>query len=1640
MPTALSATVELATAPMATSTTTTVKPNLMFVLDDSGSMAWDYMPDDARNFAGDYGFNSSQCNGVYYNPDITYLPPVNSTGAPLNATATTFSAAYRDGFNTGLGTTNLNTGFTGGSGSGSSGIALTAGPAFYYVYSGNQTSNAQKKYFDTNSDFYKECNSNVGSTTVIDGAAVNTRFSKVRLAAVPTTTITVNSAGAQGATITVNSGSNSSTVTSITVSGAEILSSSTTTSRNGGTLASSITNRINNCTTSTSGNCTVTGYSATVSGNVVTILGPAAAAGLSPSVTRSGGNVTFSITPFPPSSPTTVSGITVGGVQLLSASASGNTTSTLAADIRNKITLGGFSATVAGNIVTVTGPTTASNLTPVITVASGTLTLATEAFPESTPAKLQNFANWYSYYSNRMLMMKTGTGLAFANLTDKFRVGFLTMNNNVSPGIVEANTFDASQKFLWYNKLYGSTPGSSTPLREALSKVGQYYAHKFGTITTYSTTITVGGSGNTTVDGISVNSLDILNDDTPEISTASAMAQAIADQINAKQVTDYGATVSGNVVTITGPLSASGKTPVISSSGTMTFGVTAFTSSSTTNTLNGIIPADPVQYSCQQNFTILSTDGYWNGSTTFDLNGSPVGQVDGTAPRPFNDGAQANTTVKTDYTQDAFYSSSSGLGSDSQCPRTGGFGTPRKLRIIRQAQVRSCTVTVVAGVSSAPVCTSWVNSGSPSYDTGYGSNTATCVAPPLSVPGSTPSVATGSVTTPGVAGGVSNTLSDVAMYYYQTDLRNPSLGNCTGALGTSVCQNNVFTSASDNNLQQHMTTFTLGLGARGRMVYSPSYLSDTTGDFVAVKLGSTASSTVCTWQTAGTVCNWPTPSSGAIENIDDLWHAAINGRGAYFSASDPTTLANGLANALVSINSKVGAAAAAATSTLNPVAGNNFAYVASFTTQLWHGNLEARGINTSTGVVNENASWCVEDISAANCAAPATIVADSSGDTTAYFCELAGATVCPGGELTAGGACRVPVATACTGTMNAKVSDFTDTRTILTARSDGLALIPFDTTYRAANPGFFDATKLGNLSQWPPATDTSATATYFRANAVGDNLINYLRGQRGHEFDRGSVAVIDQFYRNRERVMGDALESQPAFIGAPVFSYPYSGYAEFKTANANRPGTVYIGTNDGMMHAFAGDTGVERWAYVPSMVITNMWRLADKQYADKHTNYVNGSPITTDICTANCANAYNVSTPASNPVWKTILVAGLNGGGRGFYALDITDPTAPALLWEFTTTAGIGKTKDNDLGYSFGQPVITQKADGTWVVVVTSGYDNGTDSPQKVTPSGTTFVANSPAGNGKGYLYVLNASTGAIISKIDTGVGTAAAPSGLAKIAGNNAEPAGNKANYIYGGDLLGNVWRFDINSATSATIGTGSVFKFATLFSDAGAVNPQPIMTTPVLGTIGGKRVVFVGTGKYLEVSDLATTQVQSQYAIQDDDATTTLVNPRTSLVQQFLVENPDATATRLASGSNVAAGSPPTASNPVDFATGRGWFVDFPESRERTNIDARLVLGTLLVPTIVPSATDCSPGGTGWLNFLDFRTGAAVTTVPGLVSVKVDSPIVGINVLFINGNPITEIVTSSNPTPTIITGPSFNASIGGFSSKRVLWRELIP
>jgi type IV pilus assembly protein PilY1 len=160
----------------------------------------------------------------------------------------------------------------------------------------------------------------------------------------------------------------------------------------------------------------------------------------------------------------------------------------------------------------------------------------------------------------------------------------------------------------------------------------------------------------------------------------------------------------------------------------------------------------------------------------------------------------------------------------------------------------------------------------------------------------------------------------------------------------------------------------------------------------------------------------------------------------------------------------------------------------------------------------------------------------------------------------------------------------------------------------------------------------------------GQNIVDFLRG-----VNTNSGTLL----RARTHLLGDVVDSMPVYVRAPTFNFADAvprTYADFKNRNSTRQGVVYIGANDGMLHAFNADTGVEMWAYVPRMLIKKLYLLADASYARSHTFFVDGTPSVMDVF-------YGGD-------WHTVLVGGLNAGGAGFYALDITDPNNPLALWE----------------------------------------------------------------------------------------------------------------------------------------------------------------------------------------------------------------------------------------------------------------------------------------------------------------------------------------------------------------------------------------
>jgi len=1212
-PAAHAALTDIANVPLASSSTTVVKPNILFTLDDSGSMAWGFMPDNVENRFNTTGYKSHLCNTVYYNPNINYVPPKNADGTDFpNAS---FTAARYNGFNSGSSTRNLSTSFiafddTTGRNNGSD----TSQPAYYYVWSGAGSPDP-------------------GSTSSTTGCWPSSS------SAFPHTT----------------------------------------------------------------GNWTKVQVSAT----------------------------------------------------------------------------------------------------------SG---------PGSTDER-QNFANWYSYYRTRTLLVKTATGRAFVGIGEGYRVGLITINAGTpvsSSKYLAISDFNATHKADWFTKLYAQGASGGTPLREALSRAGRHFA------------------------GIQTG-------------------------------------------------------------------------------INEGMTGDPMQYSCQQNFSILTSDGFWNGNGGRRLDDTSIGNHDGNilvTPRPLYDGTLetvSNRRYKYEEVRAKFNCS----------------GSSTRIRLI--------TTTLITPVSPTPGA-EYVSNTDQEYITNCSSKTRAVWTPNPQF--------SATVTISSTSGGASGSLADVAAYYYLTDLRpNGSIG----ALGTDVgTDNNVPSNGTgveaDTARHQHMTTFTMGLGLAGTLNFVPNYKTGA-GDFAALRAGT---------------LNWPVPSSDDPTALDDLWHAAVNGRGQFFSAANPDSVVDALTTALAGVNARVASAAAAATSNLEPVAGDNFAYTASYKTLEWIGELEAREIDLATGIVSTTPVWSAQ--------AKLNAKTKAACDNRVIRLFRAGATN--------------------------NLTDFTWNTQACDAGGNPTGTAA--TGLNAAEQAFFGSTQVGNLSQFADMTDGSSGTVNQRSLAAGANMVNFIRGQRGRE---GFDPNTNLLYRTRTAVLGDIVNAQPVFAKAPFAEYQDADYLAFKAANANRTPMVYVAANDGMLHAFyAGSNvsdplgGEERWAFIPTMVLPELHRLTDNNYANLRRYFVDGTPTVGDV--------YD----PVNAVWKTILVGGLNAGGKGYYALDITDPANPKGLWEFKHTATCagtpaGQSSDCHLGYTYGNPTISKLADGRWVVFVTSGYNN----------------VNSPAvaGDGIGYLYVLNALTGQIIYKISTGTGDATTPSGLGKIANFVLDTAvNNTTQHLYGADLLGNVWRFEVNASQAA-------IRMATV-TDA-SNNPQAITTKPEIADFGSPPVthVFVAAGKYIGASDLASTQVQSVWGIKDTGSYP-IAAPRSALSQL--------TITNSGNTRGIAC--------TTNCTTNGGWFVDLPDTGERVNIDMKLQLGTLVVASNVPQNNACNIGGYSWLNFFDARNGLQVAGSANFGTRLSDSLAVGINVVRLPDGRTVVIATTSDASQQTAEAP---IPAGDPQGRRTSWRELV-
>ncbi len=491
-------------------------------------------------------------------------------------------------------------------------------------------------------------------------------------------------------------------------------------------------------------------------------------------------------------------------------------------------------------------------------------------------------------------------------------------------------------------------------------------------------------------------------------------------------------------------------------------------------------------------------------------------------------------------------------------------------------------------------------------------------------------------------------------------------------------------------------------------------------------------------------------------------------------------------------------------------------------------------------------------------------------------------------------------------------------------------------------------------------TDTTAmdalNADYLgSADGNGSFRVDFLRGGTGS-------GTSTAFRSDRNGKLGDVIHSTPYYVGVPSAGYndaDMAGYLAFYTAQASRTPIIYSGANDGMMHGFNASTGEEVLAYIPQEVFPNLSRLTALGYGSTvpHQYYVDGSPAVAD--------AY------INSNWKTVLAGGLNAGGQGVYALDITNPgsfseanAANIVLWEFTDE------DDADLGYTYFEPVknqltnqsaqIAKMANGKWAVIIGNGYNN-------------SDADGHASATGHAYLYILYIEQGTDgvwtpttdYIKIDTGVGSTATPNGLATPTPIDKDGDGD-IDTVYAGDLEGNLWKFDVSSSTPGNWGLALTASKPLFTAKDSSNNPQPITSAPLVTTHphGGFLVSF-GTGKYIELADSSSTATQSVYGIWDEEAH---VNSRSSLQEQTVINTQTLTGIEYRVNSD----------NAVNYPTKKGWFFDLPETGERIDVNPVIRDGRLVYVSRTPTTVACESGGKSWVMEFDYLTGGRLDLSP--------------------------------------------------------------
>lgn len=743
----------------------------------------------------------------------------------------------------------------------------------------------------------------------------------------------------------------------------------------------------------------------------------------------------------------------------------------------------------------------------------------------------------------------------------------------------------------------------------------------------------------------------------------------------------------------------------------------------------------------------------------------------------------------------------------------------------------------------------------------------------------------------------SNDLADIAMFYWSRDLA-PTIGNKLSPLiadrsGAAMAQ--WLNPKNDPATWQHLTTYAISLGLSSVLV-SPSPVwggSTYSGDYASLLGGSKS---------------WPTTGSDLPGNAYDLWHAAIAGRGQFYSAESSDELKNAfksVVNSVSTLASSGGGAGLAANSV--KVTTTTAVYFASFSGD-WSGSFQSIPLQTDGGL--GTTSW---DASQRIPFAANRNIYTFNG-TAQQFSTCSGS-----------------LASALNKDLNGSTDNLCSQRL---AWLRGFLQVT-GASWAASNkkatltiPGHGLAT--GNTVVITNVTPLAYNGTYI-ATAVNGNTLTVdlpLSTDPG-SMSTGTVgtARYADFRDRASTVLGDIMNSTPAYSFNDDFGYGsttvtlggHTSYGAYVAGKATRKPMVYVGANDGMLHAFNAETlgsnaGKELFAFVPAGVYSNLSKLTSPVYS--HKFFVDGPPTVGDVYLGGG--------------WKTYLVGGLGAGGKSVYALDISEASqfgeasfnastySPSALvkWEYT---------DTNLGLTMGQMQIAPNSNSQWAAIFGNGYNSGDD---------------------KAYLFVVNMSDGTLISKVAAGTATS---NGLATpyLHDSNGDKIPDVA---YAGDLKGNLWKF-VNTTGIWSLGNGGNPLFTALLGGVA----QPVTAAPrVLPHPNGGVMIYFGTGSYLTDADLTNAGTQSIYGVWDDGVNR-VTQGRTNLQGQ----------TMTTSGNLRTA----TATAP-NWGTARGCYIDLPSGSPSERIlssplikDFSTLQKRVIFTSSQPTADACDRGGTSWL-----------------------------------------------------------------------------